>query len=215
MLIPIDKNERHTIKLLTPYITKEKALCDVYYNWISNNDEDLRKILLDSKSVPYLHHFLLQDEVKGLTTLQQDIINLCENVLGGRGYLRTNWNDSRFIWTNYLNHSGYYKENSYVIANDLYSRIFSIIDSSESFKMHKEPKRIGNHIQGLYLHFKYKQHFLTMFGNNTICLMTDEWEKKYPNSNYTNGFYFSLDGITTEENLIEQIDSLLQKTTNN
>ena len=215
LLIPIDKNERHTIKLLTPYITKEKALCDIYYNWISNNDEDLRKILLDSKSVPYLHHFLLQDEVKGLTTLQQDIINLCENVLGGRGYLRTNWNDSRFIWTNYLNHSGYYKENSYVIANDLYSRIFSIIDSSESFKMHKEPKRIGNHIQGLYLHFKYKQHFLTMFGNNTICLMTDEWEKKYPNSNDTNGFYFSLDGITTEENLIEQIDSLLQKTTNN
>lgn len=216
LLIPTDKNERHTIKLLTPYITEEKALCDIYYNWVSNNDTDLRNILLDSKSVPYLHHFLLQDEKKYQSLLHQDIIELCEDTFN-RGYIQTNWrDDSQFIWTERETRRGYYRWVSYVINNALYARVSNIIDSSEPnlFEIYKGQKnrRTGKHIQGLYLHFKYKQqYFLTMFGNNTICLMTDEWEKKYPNSSDSKGFYFPLDGITTEEDLVERIDSLLQK----
>lgn len=220
LLIPIDKNERHTIKLLTPYITKEKALCDIYYNWVSNNDEDLRKILLDSKSVPYLHHFLLQDEKKYQSLLHQDIIELCEDTFNS-GYIQTNWrDDSQFIWTERETRRGYYQWVSYVINNALYASVSNIIDSSDPnlFEIYKEQKnrRTGKHIQGLYLHFKYKQqYFLTMFGNNTICLMTDEWEKKYPNSSDSKGFYIPLDGIKTEEDLVEQIDLLLKKNIDN
>lgn len=44
VLIPEKKEERHTIKLLTPYIS-EQALCEIYHkNWVSNNDEHLRAI---------------------------------------------------------------------------------------------------------------------------------------------------------------------------
>lgn len=102
-----------------------------------------------------------------------------------------------------------------------YTRVcHNIIDSSDPnlFEIYKEQKnrRTGKHIQGLYLHFKYKQqYFLTMFGNNTICLMTDEWEKKYPNSSDSKGFYIPLDGIKTEEDLVEQIDLLLKKNIDN
>lgn len=212
-LIPINE-KRHTIRYLTPYI-KENALSTIYLHWISNTDEDLRTILLDIKSVPYLHNFLLQNDVKYNSLLHSDIIELCETAFN-RGYFSTYWkNDSKFIWTNYSRAQGYYKDNSYIIGNESYSRVLNIITISKSqvFEIsgNQLKSKICNHIKGLYLNFTFKGHYFKMYGNNTICLMTNNWDDKYPNPDNSNGFYFSIDEVESEEDLTEQINSLIDK----
>ena len=214
VLIPEEREERHTIKLLTPYFSKQ-VLCDIYFNnWVSNNDEHLRPILLDNQAVPFLHNFLLQNNVKDdLSLLHQDIIDLCEKAFGGTAYLQTRWSDSSFIWTNYERGTKYHSWYSYVVGNEVYTRISKILDESIVFEIYKEQKnrRIGNHIQATYIHFKYQDYYFTLYGNNTICLMTNNWEEKKPNPDDSNGFYFSVQEIKTEEQLVEQVKEMIAK----
>lgn len=212
-LIPVETKDRHTIKLLTPYISYH-ALSDVYFHWASNRDEYLRVILLDEKTWPYLHNFLLQNDQKAqISCLHQDIIDLCEVAFEGTGYLQTRWKDEcEYIWTNYERRQGYYHWASLIIGNEAYVRISSMIDNSETFEIHidQRDRRIGKHIKALYLNFKYKAYSFKLYGNNTICLMTDAWEDKWKNPNDTKGYYFSVQTITTEAELTESIENLLK-----
>lgn len=213
LLIPKKANERHTIKLLTPYIP-EQALCDIYYNyWVSNRDEDLRAILLYKNALPYLHNFLLQNKVweyASLSRLQQDIIDLCENAFS-QGYLQVNWDESKYIWTRYSSRRGYFGWSSFVIGNGSHLRVSNILCHSAEFEIHKDllNARIGDHIPSLYIHFRYKEYWLTLFGNSTICLMTENWEHKKQNPDDSNGFYFPVENIETEYQLIKKIDDLI------
>lgn len=209
-LIPEKKEERHTIKYFTPYIS-EQGLRKIYFNWVSNSDEDLRYILLHKDSTPYLHNFLLKNEEKEpLSRLHKDIIDLCENAFGGKGYLQSYWSESKYIWTNYQKRSGYFAWTSYVIGSDPHLRISSIIDTSEEFELHKDLRKTGNHIPSLYVHFKYHQYHLTLYGNNTICLMTDNWDNKQINPHDKKGYYFSIENIATKDELIDKIECLLK-----
>lgn len=212
-VIPENKEDRHTIKDLTPYISKQ-GLCKIYYNWTSNNDEDLRYILLSKDSTPFLHNFLIgNNEKEPLTSLHKDIIDICENAYGGSGYLQSNWSESKYIWTNYQKRSGYYAWASYVVGSDSHLRVSMIIDESEEFVIHQDlqRKRIGNHFPSLYVHFKYGKHYLSLYGNDTICLMTDNWESKWINPNDKLGYYFSIENITSKEELIDEIECTLKK----
>ena len=214
-LIPEKKEERHTIKLLTPYISKQ-ALCEIFYDkWISNNDANLRSILLYDKAVPFLHNFLLQNNIKEtISILHQDIMDLCEIAYGGEGYLQTGWEDeSKYIWTNYIRRQGYYSWSSFIVGNESFMRLTKIIDESEYLVIHKEQqnRRFGEHFQGLYLHFKYQDHYFTLFGNNTICLMTDNWVEKVSKPDDSKGYYFSIHEIKNEKQLIEQINEMITK----
>ena len=215
ILIPEKKEKRHTVKLLTPYIPKQ-ALCEIYYDkTVSNNDEDLRSIMLYNKAIPFLHNFLLQNNLNdNITLLHQDIMDLCEIAFGGRGYLQTGWdNESTYIWTNYVKRQGYYSWCSFVVGNDNYTRISKLLDESSIFEIHKDQRnrRIGSHIQAIYIHFKYDKYNLTLFGNNTICLMSDNWEGKVSNPDNSKGFYFSVHEIKNERQLIEQINEMITK----
>ena len=214
-LIPEKKEERHTIKLLTPYISKQ-ALCEIFYDkWIANNDANLRSILLYDKAVPFLHNFLLQNNIKEtISILHQDIMDLCEIAYGGEGYLQTGWEDeSKYIWTNYIRRQGYYSWSSFIVGNESFMRLTKIIDESEYLVIHKEQqnRRFGEHFQGLYLHFKYQDHYFTLFGNNTICLMTDNWVEKVSKPDDSKGYYFSIHEIKNEKQLIEQINEMITK----
>jgi hypothetical protein len=213
-LIPEKREDRHTIKQLTPYISKQ-ALCEIYFeNWISNNDADLRSILLCDKAVPFLHNFLLQNNLKdNITMLHQDIMDLCEKAFGGSGYLQTKWNDGNYIWTNYLRGTKNHSRNSYVVGNEIYTRVSRLIDMSAIFEIdiNQYQGRIGDHIQATYIHFKYHDCYFSLFGNNTICMMTNNWEEKMPNPDDQNGFYFSVQEIKTEEQLIEKVEEIISK----
>lgn len=212
ILIPEKRDERHTIRFLTPYLSK-KALCEVYFhNWVSNNDDDLRSILLDNKAVPFIHNFLLQNEQKEvMTLLHKDVIELCESAFGGTGYLQIKWSDSKYVWTNYEKATKYHGWNSFVVGNEIYTWISQIIDGSDTFEIYgnQRNRRIGNHIQATFIHFKYMGHHFTLYGNNTICLMTENWEEKISNPENPDGYYFSVQDKKSEQQLIEQINSLL------
>lgn len=218
-LIPEKKEVRHTISLLIPYVSEE-TLCGFYYyhKWISNNDEDLRSILLYNKAVPSLHDFLLQNKLKCNTLLHKDIVDLCEIAFEGRGYLQIGWdNESKYIWTNYEKRRKYFRWCSYIVGNESYMRLTEIIDKSKFFEIPEEQRnrRIGRHIQGLYLHFKYKCpdhcHCFTLYGNNTICLMSDNWKEKMLNSDDPNGFCFPVEKTNAEDQLIDQVEELITK----
>lgn len=216
MLIPEKKEERHTIKLLTPYISKQ-TLCEIYFkNWISNNDENLRAVLLDDNAVPFLHNFLLQNNVKAdISLLHQDIMDICEMAFGGTGYLQTKWYDSEYIWTNYERGTKYHSWYSYVVGNEIYTKISKILDESTIFKIYEAQRnrRIGSHIQASYLHFIYQNYNFTLYGDNTVCLMTDNWEQKVTNPDDPKGFYFSVHDIETEDQLISQARKIIEKYT--
>lgn len=213
-LIPLSINERHTIKLLTPYIP-EQALCDIFYKWwVSNRDEDLRAILLYKNASPHIHNFLLQNSERQndpLPRLHQDIVDLCEKAFWGKGYLQTGWTEEcKYIWTNYEKRAGYFRWGSYVVGNEQYARISKILDLSDKFEIHKDQRdrRIKNHIQALFINFSYQKYLLTLYANNTICLMTEHWEDKIHNPQDDNGYYFSIENIETEEQLIQKINEL-------
>ena len=181
---------------------------------MSNNDEDLRAILLDNNAVPFLHNFLLQNNVKGaISLLHQDIIDICEEAFGGKGYLQTKWNDSKYIWTNYVRATRYHSWYSYVVGNETYTRISKILDESAVFEIHKDQqdRRIGEHFQASKIHFNYQDYYFTLYGNNTICLMTNNWEEKISNPDDSEGFYFSVSETKTEEHLIEQVKEIIVK----
>lgn len=217
VLIPEKKEERHTIKLLTPYISK-RALCQIYHDkWVSNNDEELRALLLDDKVIPpFLHNFLLLNDVKAdISLLHQDIMDICEKAFNGTGYLQTSWNDSKYIWTNYERATRYHGWYSYVVGNETYSKISKMLDDSKIFNIYEAQRnrRIGSHIQASYLHFTYQAYNFTLYGNNTICLMTDKWEQKITNPDNPNGYYFSVHDIETEDLLISQVKMIIEKYT--
>ena len=214
-LIPTGRADRHTIKLLVPYIP-EQELCTLFYNWTSNNDEDLRYLLLQKEAAPFLHNFLLQNDGKAQPSqLHKDIMEICEKAFGGKGYLQTRWkDDGRYIWTNYETRRGYYAWCSFVIGSEAHYAVSRIIGESAMFTIHDGLQRmkVGNYIPSCYIHFKYRQHFLTLYGNDTVCLMTDQWEDKRSNPNDANGYYFAIGDITTEAELVERIEATLQKT---
>lgn len=211
----IPESDRHTIKLLTPYI-EEHALKEIYNqtHFASNNDTELRAILLDSSSIPYLHSFLLKKETNVIrSTLHQNIIDLCEGAFWGNGYLQTGWEESKYIWTNYRKRSGYFNwGGAYIVGNEAHQRILEILNKLECVKIHpdivKNSNTIGNHFPFLFIHFKCYRHHWTLFGNNTICLMTDNWEEKMENPIDANGYYFSIENINSEEQLIDKLQSI-------
>jgi hypothetical protein len=213
-LIPEKREERHTIKLLTPYIPDE-GLVDLYSNnWISNNDEDLHTLFHNDTIIPYLHNFLLQNEEKvTMSSLHNGIINICEDAFGGKGYLQTKWSDSKYIWTNYVQQSGYYQWYSYILGNDIYNMASMMIYRSEKFEITKDQQDveiIGNYIQGLFLCFSYKGYFFSLYANNTICLMKDKLTK-ISNPEDSNGYYFSVSGNETDEQLENKLDDIIEK----
>ncbi len=163
-------------------------------------------------ALPYLHNFLLQNderEYAPLSRLQQDIIDLCENAFS-QGYLQVNWDESKYIWTRYSSRRGYFGWSSFVIGNENHLRVSNILSQSTEFEIHKDllNARIGDHIPSLYIHFRFKEYWLTLFGNNTICLMTENWENKKHNPDDNNGYYFSVENIETKDQLIEKINDL-------
>jgi hypothetical protein len=214
VLIPENKEDRHTIKLLVPYIPKDSLINIFHTYYASNNDGDLRYILLYDKSIPYIHNFLLQNDVKApLTQLHKDITEICERAYGGKGYLQTNWrNEGDFIWTNYEQRRGYYNRYSYVIGDEIHNRITEILKDSGAFSLNEDQLKYhaGKFLRGLYILFKYKGYYFALYGNNTICLMTDNWEEKMPNTNDSKGFCFSVENTLTEEQLIDQINNILK-----
>lgn len=171
--------------------------------------------MLDKESIPYLHNFLLKNDVKEpISLLHKDIMDLCEDAYGGRGYLQTRWEEeSKYIWTNYVKRQGDYSWNSFIVGNESYKRILAILEKSLNIDEAQLKTKIGDHIQGLYLNFKYQDKYLTLYGNNTICLMTDNWKEKMPNPNDENGFYFSVEEIDNEKDLIKKVEEILQKKT--
>ena len=143
-------------------------------------------------------------------------MDICEEAFDGRGYLQTKWTcECEYIWTNYSRASGNYRWMSYIVGNRCYMTVSKFLEESDNFEIYKkqQKRRIGNHIQGLYLNFKYRDHYFTLYGNNTICLMTDMWEEK----DSVNGkeLYIPVKNNITEELLIEEIEKVLHIYRNN
>lgn len=215
-LIPQERENRHTIKRFVPYVS-ENALCVIFHKWASNNDEDLRDILLYDKALPFLHNFFLQNNNKESSALHNDIQDICEDAYGGRGYLQSDWEESKYIWTNYQKRSGYYEWSSYVVGDEDHRRVSEILLKlypEIEIRTDLQSRKIGNHIPSFYIQFKYYGHCFTLYSNDTVCVMTENWEDKMQNPDDPQGYYFLINDIETEEQLICQLDKRINNMQN-
>lgn len=203
-LIPISEENRHTIKELTPYLD-EVCMKKIYFHWVSNKDEDLRTILLDKDGTECFHHFLLQDDKKNESLVHSNIISLCESQFKGRAYLRTNWDDAKFIWTNRASRHGYYDSECFVIGDEGYSEIANII--KKDYKC--ETERFVEHLyKGLHIVFMFKENYFMLSPDMYIYLCDKDKKRKKNNDKYIN---FIIKNNMSQD-ICDKLDELISQT---
>lgn len=114
-LISTSNEERHTVRLMIPYINDKDIKKIFSKENLSNDDDNLQKLLIKYSSK--VHYFLMQcNEVEDryLSLLQKDLIDLCES----HPYYRIHevWVNGMDVLSNYSSRSGYYELASYFIG---------------------------------------------------------------------------------------------------
>lgn len=204
--------------------------CDddqIKYIWTrhSFNVKNWKTILLDEDLNKLIHNFLLQlkdKEAKECTsTLASDLknmlnINFCVDI-----WLLLDWQECKIVLTNYsTRRSEPYKGWVFEVGNSVRNHWNAIIkDMGEisitpSTDFDLKSYDFGNYHIGLWTDFKYKQNYFRYFGNNTICLMNDNWEgKKLKKSELLDGpennFYFQFSKEETKKSFLDNLDCLI------
>jgi hypothetical protein len=204
--------------------------CDddqIKYIWTrhSFNVKNWKAILLDERLNKLIHNFLLQlkdKEAKECTsTLASDLknmlnINFCVDIK-----LLLVWQECKIVLTNYsTRRSEPYKGWVFEVGNSVRNHWNAIIKDMEEISITPSTDfdlksyDFGNYHIGLWTDFKYKQNYFRYFGNNTICLMNDNWNgKKLIKSELSdvpeNNFDFSVDEKETEESFLYKLDCLI------
>ena len=168
---PEKKDDRHTIKLLIPYL-KDTVLRDVFSKrYLSNEDNNLKMLLLDFSSL--VHEYLMnQIYTQGNTLLQKDLILLCEKFPDF--WIHKNWIDNKDVLSNYSNRYGYYETESFFIGNSsLSDQLNILLQSNDSIEI--DNNRIiteinGDHQiwKGLFIKFKYSKYTFHLKPNNQV-----------------------------------------------
>ena len=113
-LIPENESERHTVKLLIPYLNQNDLRKIFSQRSLSNNNDNLKKLLITYSSE--IHEFLMKSgKTAEKTQLHKDLITLCENKPGY--WIHTEWKDGIDVLSDYLRRRDYYEYSSYYIGN--------------------------------------------------------------------------------------------------
>lgn len=202
VLIPSNQENRHTIKLLLPYLS-DNDLKDIFSTRdFSNNNNNLRLLLTDFSSK--VHNFLLQnDKNKNESLLHVDMNILCEKC---PNYLiHIAWEEGFDVLSNYSYKSGYYKDYSYVVGNTFLIERLSLLKKTSGVII-KEPtyeeKDDNNHSiwKGLFIDFAYNNKHFRWELNNHIEIYDEKWNNKQGS-----GFHFDGDD---SKSLLEELNKI-------
>jgi hypothetical protein len=174
-LIPSEKGNRHTIRLMIPYFSDDD-IKDVFRKRnLSNDDNNLRMLLWTFPSK--VHSFLMvQDKTSELSLLQNDLISLCEK--HPSFWIHIMWEENMDILSNYEKRSGYYEYESYVVGSDFFKQRLELLKTVENIGIRENGTEVW---KGLFIEFKYRKHIFRWQLNDWIDMydnhMNNLWKK--------------------------------------
>lgn len=198
-----------------------------YKNW--------KSLLLQDDICEPIHKFLLKSDKPNPTVLLNDLRLLLPELKKEKDgdqdsyvWLLKDWASCNVVLTNYSvrkrePYNGWVLE----VGNNIRNNWNSIIANNDSI-IKTIPDAWGNesynidgkiYYRGLWTNFKYEKYYFAYYGNNTICLMNDNWNGKklkdeskpnYPDNN----FYFQVDREETSKSFFDKLNNFINEYTN-
>ena len=197
-----------------------------YKNW--------KSLLLQDDIREPIHKFLLKLDKPDPSVLLNDLRLLLPELKKEKDsnqdsyvWLLKDWASCNVVLTNYsVRKSEPYNGWVLEVGNNIRNNWNSIIANNDSI-IKTIPDAWGNesynidgkiYYRGLWTNFIYNGKFFTYYGNNTICLMNENWNGKklkdeskpnVPNNN----FYFQVEETETSQSLFYKLERLIMETT--
>ena len=193
--------------------------------------ENWKSILLQKSIYKPIHQFLLKGVVNNTSVLYTDIENILGSIDSSYDVWLLNW--PPIVLTNYrVRESKPYNRYIFQVGNVVKNEWNNIISNLREIELFipqawgDEKKEINGQVyyRGLWTDIKYRNHFFRYFGNNTICLMKEDWGgKKFKNENgedipekpyffeVTNCFAGTKDEEIKKANMLHFLDCLIHQ----
>lgn len=225
------KREYPTIELAK--YCNDKQIINIWSNF-SFECKNWKTILLQDTIAQPIHNFFMNLAKPQPTPLLEDI-NALLSVLKdsnnnpvSKVWLLQDWMSCKIVLTNYSTRRNEpYNGYVYEVGNWKRNVWNNIGNDSKEFEIHT-PKAWGEekyeingqvYYRGLWTNFKYNEYYFAYYGNNTICLMNDNWNGKklkdeskpnYPDNN----FYFQVDREETSKSFFDKLNNFINEYTN-
>lgn len=198
----------------------DEQIRDIFSRY-SFKTENCKSILLQKSISKPIHQFLLGTPIPNTSVLYKDIKIILESIETNNVWL-LDWPNCPDVLTNYERRISE-PNNGYVfqVGNEVRNKWNNIIKAPATYgtlvgggggnnifrelevrvppAWGDEKKVINGQVyyRGLWTDIKYSDHFFRYFGNNTICLMKEDWvSKKFKNDNDgdkpENTYYFEV-----------------------
>ena len=196
--------------VVTPTIRIAEYFCDEQikdiFSRYSFNTKNWKQILIQKSISKSIHQFLIGETINNTSVLYTDIKNILESINTQDVWLLQDWHHCEVVLTNYLTRrSEPYNGYVFQVGNEVRNKWNNVISKISEIEV-RVPQAFGDekienngqaYYRGLWTDIKYRGHYFRYFGNNTICLMTDNWiGKKLKNENEgdtpENTYYFEV-----------------------
>lgn len=211
-----------------PTITLAKYFNDAQiieiFEEYSFNPKNWKSILLKKSIYEPVNNFLFDSNHNNSSILYADIKNILTSIKITDVWLLRNWTSCEIVLTNYSTRRNEpYNGYVYEVGNRIRNVWNNISNESKDFEIYtpaawgEEKYEINGQVyyRGLWTNFKYNEFYFTYYGNNTICLMNDNWCSKKlriesEQDNPENNFWFQVSEQETSQSILKQLDSLIQ-----
>ena len=173
----------------------------------------------------YFHQFLLGKTVNNTSVLYTDIKNILESIKTQDVWLLQDWQHCEIVLTNYsTRRSEPYKGYVFQVGNEVRNKWNNVISKISEIEVRVPPAWGDEKIEingqvyyrGLWTDMMYKDSLFRYFGNNTVCLMTDDGACKIlkndqESDNPNNTYYFEVteDFLNKNKNILEHLNRLI------
>lgn len=166
---------------IAEYFTDDQI--KVIFNRFSFNTKNWKSILLQKSMLEPVHRFLIGVKTESNSELLADIRNILGSIDTKDVWLLQDWQHCEVVLTNYsARRSEPYNGYVYQVGNEVRNRWNNIVSKISEIEVYppqasgKETIEINGQVyyRGLWTDIKYRKHYFRYFGNNTICLMTDD-----------------------------------------
>jgi hypothetical protein len=195
----------------------------------SFNTKNWKSILLRNSLNKPIHNFLLKEKETNESTLASDLKRMLEANFCVDIWLLLNWQECKVVLTNYsTRRSEPYKGWVFEVGNAVRNRWNTITKNMQEISIIPptdfEPKsyEFGNQLYhiGLWTDFKYNQYYFRYYGNNTICLMNNNWNGKRLRSQQNtdvpeNSFYFCVDSEENKGTFLQKLNCIIAQAESN
>ena len=176
------------------------------FNKYSFNIKNWKTILIQDSIADSIHHFLIGTPPQNKGVLLADIINILNSIDTQSVWLLQDWQQCSIVLTNYsTKRSEPYKGYVFQVGNDIRNKWNNVISKNNEIEV-RVPQACGGekierngqvYYRGLWTDMMYKDHLFRYFGNNTVCLMTNEGACKIlkndkESDNPENTYYFEV-----------------------